>query len=390
MTTKPTLNPGRPTLHAPKGNVGCPCPACNPLPTGGPLVSTPPPDSSPKMLRLYSDASNAIWVRRYRESHDAFGLKLEQLTAAGHLWHGRLGLSIVPKLTATRRGLSSQYVPPGEALGVHWSDASHFLKSRLGSTRAGSWRTLSEFRAQQRKVRLAFEAPGGDYNRTEYFDGVVHSWTPRRWDGPRGAVPPTPPPFKISQGLSAKQASRIGRACDWIAFSSPGGRKVPFVTLTFREQRICHVWAKRCLDVFFKAAKRKFPGLFYVWVAELQKRGTIHFHICTNAAWIDSSWVQDTWRRITGDNTLLTHVMGVKNPGGYMAKYLAKGQGDVSQPIWGRRCCVSFGLARAIRARGNTREPMDFLTYKESKLNAGRGSKNRIYTGKMTFKTLPV
>lgn len=340
------------------------------------------------MLRLYSDASNAIWVRRHHQLDDALGLRMEQLTSQGHLWYGRLGLSIGPKLTATRGGLSSEYVPPGEALSVHWSHASDFLKSRLGSTRAGSF-SAAESRNSWAQQQEAFEAPGGDYNRTEYFDGVVHSWTPRKWAVAKQA-PPIPPPFKISQGLSRKQASRIGRACDWIAYSAPGGRKVPFVTLTFREQRICHVWAKRCLDVFFKAAKRKFPGLFYVWVAELQKRGTIHFHICTNAGWIDSSWVQDTWRRITGDETLLTHVMGVKNPGGYMAKYLAKGQNDVSQPIWGRRCCVSWGLARAIRARSCTREPMDFITYQESKLNAERGSNNRIYSGKMTYKTLPI
>lgn len=55
-----------------------------------------------------------------------------------------------------------------------------------------------------------------------------------------------------------------------------------FITLTFRNILFSDKEAKRLLDSFFKRLTRLFGRkIHYLWVAERQKRGVIHFHILT-------------------------------------------------------------------------------------------------------------
>lgn len=60
------------------------------------------------------------------------------------------------------------------------------------------------------------------------------------------------------------------------------GSSCRFITLTFRNIIPSDMDAKRLLDSFFKRLTRLFGrSVHYLWVAERQKRGAIHFHILT-------------------------------------------------------------------------------------------------------------
>lgn len=60
------------------------------------------------------------------------------------------------------------------------------------------------------------------------------------------------------------------------------GSSCRFITLTFRNIIPSDMEAKKLLDNFFKRFSRLFGrSINYLWVAERQKRGAIHFHILT-------------------------------------------------------------------------------------------------------------
>lgn len=85
-----------------------------------------------------------------------------------------------------------------------------------------------------------------------------------------------------------------------------------FITLTFRNIIPDDKKAKKLLDSFFKRLQRKTGHVnHYVWVAERQKRGAIHFHILTPEKIVDDStlssadvrlnenlWINRAWNEI--------------------------------------------------------------------------------------------
>lgn len=74
------------------------------------------------------------------------------------------------------------------------------------------------------------------------------------------------------------------------------GSEAVFITLTIpgKQRHTDNEIKKRALDRYLRALAWKHPDLNYMWVAELQKRGAIHFHILTdryiNKNWSDSIW----------------------------------------------------------------------------------------------------
>jgi hypothetical protein len=66
-------------------------------------------------------------------------------------------------------------------------------------------------------------------------------------------------------------------------YHTPSTRKgwAIFITLTFRERNINHGKAKKALNSWLTMQRKKTPFL-YVWTAERQSDGTIHFHIVAN------------------------------------------------------------------------------------------------------------
>lgn len=122
-----------------------------------------------------------------------------------------------------------------------------------------------------------------------------------------------------------------------------------FVTLTYRPGV---EWSPRHVTAFIKNvrtwADRQGASLGYVWVAEMQRRGAVHYHA---VVWLPSSLrlprpdKRGWWRHGS------TNVQSVKrNAVGYLMKYVSKGvTGDDPDLPAGARVCGSGGLDRMAR-----------------------------------------
>ena len=91
--------------------------------------------------------------------------------------------------------------------------------------------------------------------------------------------------------------------------------------------------AKMDLHAFDKALKRAYPGAGLVWKMEVQKRGSIHFHLLVfGLRFLPWQWVAETWGRLVapGDDEQLkagTNVQLAETRGAvrsYLEKYVAK------------------------------------------------------------------
>lgn len=113
-----------------------------------------------------------------------------------------------------------------------------------------------------------------------------------------------------------------------------------FQTLTYpKEWPVDSTEWKRHLDNMEKAIKRQFPGSWFYWKLEPQKRGAPHFHLLGTInlnGWSISSyrtWLSETWFRIVGSNDILhlragTQCKKIKGTtrqlNYYVTKYLGK------------------------------------------------------------------
>lgn len=121
--------------------------------------------------------------------------------------------------------------------------------------------------------------------------------------------------------------------------------KVNFITLTLpaaqgtvTDKEI----KKHCLDNWIKRAKRKYKLNSYVWRAERQKNGNLHFHIITDT-WIHYEKVRNDWNSCLNafgfideferkhghrnpNSTDVHAVWKIKNLTQYFVKYMSKGE----------------------------------------------------------------
>jgi len=88
------------------------------------------------------------------------------------------------------------------------------------------------------------------------------------------------------------------------------------------------------LEPFLRKLRVKCPGLLYVWKAEVQDNGNIHFHINTNV-FVHYNTIRKYWNKIQvkagyigrEENPNSTDVTAITNKKGmarYMSKYIAK------------------------------------------------------------------
>ena len=118
---------------------------------------------------------------------------------------------------------------------------------------------------------------------------------------------------------------------------------------------------KICLKSWIEYWKDKLPGLSYVWRAERQKNGNLHFHLCCDR-YILYSDLRDTWNNRLAkfhfidafekkhqhrhpNSTDVHGVKNIRNLGAYIAKYMSKTE-SVSQPISGKVWDCSANLKR--------------------------------------------
>lgn len=104
------------------------------------------------------------------------------------------------------------------------------------------------------------------------------------------------------------------------------------ITLTYGKHFPTDHESKKHLDTFLKRLRRLHKECKYLWVAEKQKRGAIHYHILT-PYYTDKSFVNSAWNEIVNNwqisnnksiQTLLPNVIKVNSAGSYLAKYLQK------------------------------------------------------------------
>lgn len=120
------------------------------------------------------------------------------------------------------------------------------------------------------------------------------------------------------------------RAIQEVALAG-AARCVPWlITLTYREVdgwRARHV--SGYLDCLRKWAHRQGFEIPYVWVAELQQRGAVHYHVV--------AWVPARLQVPKGDKRGwwphgMTQRVRARKPVGYLMKYASKGTGATSFP----------------------------------------------------------
>src|SRR5690625_31792 len=130
-------------------------------------------------------------------------------------------------------------------------------------------------------------------SRAAVFYQAERPFVPSNYPKPRVAVADnTVQPKKLSD----KAQKRIKHAINWMCYLSKkrnvrrsGGRflsdfQISFVTLTLpSKQKHSHsVIKSKCLNRFLTVARAKWGIENYVWKAELQKNGNIHFHLTTD------------------------------------------------------------------------------------------------------------
>ena len=161
-------------------------------------------------------------------------------------------------------------------------------------------------------------------------------------------------------GINA--AKRIRRAIEIMAIKSPrqivysyAAKKnvefwLSFVTLTIPSHvNVNHKEAVKVLALWLLQMKRIY-GILYVWKAELQKRGQIHFHICLNK-FIEWREIRNRWNRqlkkkgwmneyytakghYNANSTDVKHVREAHEIGAYLSKYVSKKGAAVDCKVW--------------------------------------------------------
>lgn len=162
--------------------------------------------------------------------------------------------------------------------------------------------------------------------------------------------------------LSRSAASRFKRSIDYINLiakektcrNDAGGyffkMKLAFITLTLpsKQQHSDNYLKQKLLEPFLDACKKRWPSFSYVWRAETQTNGNLHFHIITDH-FVPKDYVNYRWKRILWGHGYMqafhrknptmeapcAEIRKVRNDhslGIYMRKYLVKGLAKQTVP----------------------------------------------------------
>lgn len=219
-------------------------------------------------------------------------------------------------------------------------------------------------RGEERAKPLSLSLPPkltGHANGFEWFKIYEHK-IQTGWRCATEGIPPVPSGQRFSLHLSQKSRRTLLDSCH--AFGRHFSRPT-FATLTYAKST-CQGVAKLHFDTWWKRIKRQTGWRSYVWVAELQKRGVIHYHILL-PGFLPHEWGTRAWHEITG-GVNHTHFVKVERPWAYMAKYFAKAQGIVRpEPITGRRWSCSADVVQWRKPLYEVHTPTDFVTWTEQR-----------------------
>ncbi|MRR55331.1 MAG: hypothetical protein EG822_12625 [Deltaproteobacteria bacterium] len=123
---------------------------------------------------------------------------------------------------------------------------------------------------------------------------------------------------------------------------------------TFRYPPVSQAYGKkqlvRFLDALSKRQKRTVESrgtgelLQYIWTAELQKNGNIHFHILLNTRF-PIKWLSERWGQAS-NSVDVRSLKNAEHAARYISKYVSKDENSV---IEGRRYYISEGLRESMK-----------------------------------------
>lgn len=160
--------------------------------------------------------------------------------------------------------------------------------------------------------------------------------------------------------LSVNAQRKVRNAIRWLVAGSETKmvyekrfkKKVPWrinmCTFTFKENMQDDKKAREIFSQWLEMAKYRFDMQLYIWLAEPQKRGAIHFHLSTNV-YIPHTELRFTWNRLlrkhgfdnTDENSTDVHaVTNIENHEAYLCDYFLKekkheGRRAIKGKLWG-------------------------------------------------------
>jgi hypothetical protein len=167
------------------------------------------------------------------------------------------------------------------------------------------------------------------------------------------------PKFSGTKGyISKKSKTRLFNSFDWLQYIARPKKvlnhytgntfefRLSFITLTLssKQKHKDNFVKSKMLSPYLEALRKRYPGISYIWKAETQDNGNIHFHI-TCDHFIPLSYVQSLWNRYQRKygyldeyvnkykhfNAPSTEIKAVKNDNqvkSYFIKYMAKSYTD--------------------------------------------------------------
>lgn len=170
-----------------------------------------------------------------------------------------------------------------------------------------------------------------------------------------------------AKDLSRKAKKRIMDCCNWLVMAAEWKTiyskrdnkhfrfKINFITLTLpaKQRHSDNDIHRKIFGEFIKTWKRRERNLLYIYKAETQANGNLHYHLSTNS-YIHYKELRDLWNRhceslgyvsdferVNGhrdpNSTDVHATKNIKNWAAYMAKYLCKSEEDRRLPdlkIW--------------------------------------------------------
>lgn len=179
------------------------------------------------------------------------------------------------------------------------------------------------------------------------------------------------PPVRMGL-LETKEMSRLGKTKIRRAIQCADVEFRCFMTVTFDpassklddKGKVCQRWGKEKFKKFIHAIKvscdrkAKVSGddskrIAYVWVAELQDNGNIHFHVMLNHR-LPIRWLTRLWNQ--SSNSIDVRPVNNKNHAScYIRKYITKGEAVIS----GNRYGISQNLRETMKPMKKTTESKD-------------------------------
>lgn len=168
--------------------------------------------------------------------------------------------------------------------------------------------------------------------------------------------------------LSENAARKLKTALKWLCIAAKVKKvyekkhkrmveyKVNMITLTFGVNLLDDKQGRQILNKWLSMAKYRFGLRNYVWKAETQERGAIHFHLVSDC-FIPHKELRYTWNRLLireklgkpfANSTDVHAIVNVKNLVGYLVEYLCnEGKQAGRRKVRGRLWSCSQALSKA-------------------------------------------